>query len=109
MRDIIEVDIEVTEEDINSLIPDKVQNKPEPLRNWLLGFKQTHYNGREFTDHFFTICHMGIKNGLDIRSILGDKIIEDILRKKPTEFEFYYSKPFNEICHRKVSLDFRTY
>jgi hypothetical protein len=101
-----DIEIEFVNEDEKSILKDTVKVIPETITQWLQEFRQTHFKGREFTDHFWSICHLGMMLGVSVGFILGEEVLKDMRVKKPVSFEFYYSKPFNVKNHKLIYFDY---
>lgn len=98
--------VEMVESVENSLVKDSPKMDVEGLTKWLKEFRQTHYKTRPITRHFWSICILGLEMGIDVREVLGEKILTDLKRVEPYPFEMFLTKPFIEKDVRLKQVNF---
>lgn len=97
---------ETTVKNDKSLLKSSSKVDFQTIKKFLEDFRVTHYNNRPLTDHFWTVCHLGVGIGVDVRSVLGEEIWGYLKSKKPSPFEIYHHEVFEELRHKKILIDF---
>lgn len=78
----------------------------ETIKTFLEDFRQTNYKNRPLTDHFWTVCVLGVEVGVNVRSVLGEEIWGYMKKVKPSPFEIHHHHVFENLKHKKVLIDF---
>jgi hypothetical protein len=89
-----------------SLLKSSTKIDFETIKNWLEDFKKTNYKNRKLTNHFWTVCFLGLEIGVNVRSVLGEEIWTYMKKVKPSPFEIYHHHIFENLKHKKIMIDF---
>jgi hypothetical protein len=97
---------ETTVKNDKSLLGSSSKVDFQTIKTWLEDFKQTNYNRRPLTDHFWTVCYLGVGVGVNVRSVLGEEIWGYMKSVNPSPFEINHHHIFEELKHKKILIDF---
>jgi hypothetical protein len=103
MENIIE---ETVVKNDKSLLKSSGKVDSQTIYNWLFDFRQTNYKNRPLTDHFWTVCYLGIEVGVNVRLLLGEEIWGHMKNVKPLPFEILHHPIFEDLKNKKIVIDF---
>jgi hypothetical protein len=89
----------------SSLLKDNIKMKKDQLTKWLVDYRETNYKNRPLTDNFWTIVYLGVQNGVDVKSTLGNDIWSYMVKSRPNPFEIYPSKRFKKLGTKPMLIN----